>query len=78
MVWILALIYSHPDPKVRKMACSVMTEMASGDEKVQKFIEKASGLYLTRRVNQEESNELKEAVFGSLFSILKAQDVTIK
>ena len=55
-----------------------MTEMASGDEKVQKFIEKASGLYLTRRVIQEESNELKEAVFGSLFSILKAQDVTIK
>jgi hypothetical protein len=60
------------------MACSVMTEMASGDEKVQKFIEKASGLYLTRRVIQEKSNELKEAVFGSLFSILKAQDVTIK
>ncbi len=60
------------------MACSVMTEMASLDENVQKFIEKASGLYLTHRVILESENELKEAVFGSLYSILKAKDVTIK
>ncbi len=74
----MALIYSHSDPKVRKMACSLMTEMASGDEKVQKFVEKANGLYLTHRVDEEKTIELKEAVFGSLYSILKAQDVTIK
>ena len=55
-----------------------MTEIASGDENVQKFVEKASGLYLTHRVDEEKSIELKEAVFGSLYSILKARDVTIK
>ena len=55
-----------------------MTEMASFDKNVQKFIEKASGLYLTHRVGEEKTIELKEAVFGSLYSILKAQDVTIK
>jgi hypothetical protein len=37
MTEIMSLIFSHPDPAVRKIACSVMTAATSNNSEVQKF-----------------------------------------
>ena len=75
---IMALILSHPDVNVRRLACSVLTAATANNSEVQRFAQKQGALNLTQKFDSEQEPALKEAVFGSLSSFLKAENFESK
>ena len=47
MTEVMSLIFSHPDPNVRRLACSVLTAATANNSEVQKFAQKQGALNLT-------------------------------
>ena len=74
----MSLIFSHPDTSVRRLACSVLTAATANNSEVQKFAQKQGALNLTQHFDQEKEPALKEAIFGSLSSFLKADNFESK
>jgi len=72
MTEILALMMSHPNKGVRKMACSIFSSANQNNDKVQKFCTKLGALNLTHQIESEADVQVKEALFMSLSNLIKA------
>lgn len=78
MTEILAMIFSHPSPDVKKRACSIFTTASSNNSEVQKFGAKAGALNLVSQVEAEQDLVIKEALFSALSSFIKAENFNAK
>lgn len=68
---ILAMIFSHPDAGVRKLACSIFTAANSNNVDVQEFVAKSGALNFVKQVDNEKDLQVKEAIFQALSSFVK-------
>lgn len=74
MTELLSLIYSHESAQVRKATCHLLTSIMSNNRQVQEFASKSGAINLVSRFNQEDTVQLKDAIFGSLASWIKADN----
>ena len=75
---IMSLIFSHPDKRVRRLACSVLMAATANNSEVQRFAQKQGALNLTQHFDSEKDPVLREAIFGALSSFLKADNFDSK
>ena len=58
---IMELIFFHPEPEVKKIACRVMSEATNNNKQVQEFVQRLGALNLTIHVESERNFAVKEA-----------------
>lgn len=74
MVEILALILSHTEVNIRKLACSIFAAAVQNNGEVQKFSARLGALNLTQLCATEQNLQLREALFTALSNFLKADN----
>ncbi len=74
MTELLSLIFSHESSTVRKQSCQLLTSIMSNNRQVQEFASKSGAINLVSQFSKESTIPLKDAVFGSLASWIKADN----
>ena len=71
---LLSLIFSHESAQVRKQTCMLLTSIMANNKQVQEFASKSGAINLVNQFNAEQTLPLKDAMFGSLASWIKADN----
>ena len=74
MFEVIALICSHENKQVRKLACSILSATTANQPEIQAYATKSGALNLTKLVQQESNQDMKEAFLTSLSQFLKANN----
>jgi hypothetical protein len=78
MIKLIQLIASHPEPEVKIIACSIMSEATSDNKQVQEFVQKSGALNFTKLIENERIPRVKEAVFNALSSLIMGNNFESK
>lgn len=73
MTELLSIALGHPSDELRVKACSIISSVSADNKQVQEFAVRSGALNLVYRVNAEENIRNKEAAFGALSSLLRAE-----
>ena len=63
---LMALIFSHPNESVRKLACSIFASVTQNNGEVQEFATKSGAMNLVVQFEREQAIANKEAVLSCL------------
>merc|ERR1712226_859111 len=72
MTELLAIIFSHDNDAIRKGACRVVSAVTARNPDVQSFAMKSGAINLASQLEREKTPQLREAIIGSLSSLLNA------